>query len=140
MFGAVVGSGVVLKPHISVKYPWRLVIGSQCWIGEYAWIDNLEWVRIGDNVCLSQGVYLCTGNHDYRDPAFPYRLGEINVESQAWICAMARVAPGVIVGEGAVLGLGAVATFSLLPFTRYAGNPAVAVGSRTESCSVKGSL
>lgn len=129
-FGAVVGPGVVLKPHIVVKFPWRLVIGSHSWIGEYAWLDNLAWIRIGANVCISQGAYLCTGNHDYRDPAFSYRLGEITVQSQAWICAMSRIAPGVTVAEGAVLGIGAVATCSLLPFTLYSGNPAVPTGSR----------
>jgi putative colanic acid biosynthesis acetyltransferase WcaF len=129
-FGAVIGSKVVIKPHVRVKYPWRLCIGDYSWIGEHAWIDNLDWVRIGANVCVSQGAYLCTGNHDYRDTSFPYRLGAINVESEAWICAMSSLAPGVTVGRGAILGLGSVATSSLNPMTRYQGNPAVPIGFR----------
>ena len=129
-FGADIGSKVVIKPRVRVKYPWHLRIGDYCWIGEYAWIDNLDWVCIDSNVCISQGVYLCTGNHDYRDPSFPYRLGAIRVESEAWICAMSSVAPWITVGRGAILGLGSVALSSLEPLTRYQGNPAVPIGPR----------
>jgi putative colanic acid biosynthesis acetyltransferase WcaF len=48
----------------------------------------------------------------------------------AWICARASVAPGVNVGEGAVLGLGSVATRNLEPWTINAGVPAVKVKDR----------
>ena len=129
-FGASVGSGVVIKPHLRVKFPWRLEIGAYSWVGEGVWIDNLEWVRIGRDVCVSQGVYFCTGNHDYRDPGFSYRLAPIVVESEAWIGAMARLAPGVVVRHGAVLGLGAVALDDLQPLCRYQGAPAYLVGPR----------
>jgi len=69
-FGAKVERGVVLKPGVRVKYPWRLSIGAHSWIGEDVWIDNLVEVRIGANACLSQGAYLCTGNHDWSDEFF----------------------------------------------------------------------
>ena len=46
-FGAEIGPGVVLKPGLRVKFPWRLTIGDNSWIGESAWIDNLDEVRIG---------------------------------------------------------------------------------------------
>ena len=48
----------------------------------------------------------------------------------AWICARASVAPGVQVGDGAVLGLGSVATRDLEPWTVYAGAPATKVKER----------
>ena len=38
--------------------PWRLSIGDYSWIGEDVWIDNLAMVKIGKNVCVSQGAYL----------------------------------------------------------------------------------
>src|SRR5450631_60718 len=65
LFGARLGRGVVLKPGINIKYPWKLSIGDYAWIGEKVWIDNLAPVEIGKNVCLSQGAMLLTGNHDY---------------------------------------------------------------------------
>src|SRR5437660_5606511 len=57
IFGATVGNGVVIKPGVRVKYPWRLTVGDHCWLGEDCWIDNLADVRLGNNVCVSQGAY-----------------------------------------------------------------------------------
>jgi len=70
LFGAQIGRGAVIKPGLRVKYPWLFTAGDHCWLGEDAWIDNLAPVSLGANVCISQGAYLCTGNHDWRDPAF----------------------------------------------------------------------
>src|SRR2546422_6760960 len=62
IFGARLGRGVVIKPGVRVKYPWMLEVGNHCWIGEDCWIDNMAPTVFGDDVCLSQGVYVCTGN------------------------------------------------------------------------------
>lgn len=129
-FGAQVGQAVRIKPGLKVKFPWRLRIGDQVWLGEEAWIDNLAPVTIGSHSCISQGVYLCTGNHDWSREDFHLRLGEIQIEEGCWIAAQAVIGPGVIVHRGAVLCLGAVALSSLQAETIYAGNPAQAVKSR----------
>ncbi|MBE9028901.1 colanic acid biosynthesis acetyltransferase WcaF [filamentous cyanobacterium LEGE 11480] len=130
LFGAKIGRGVRIKPGVQVKFPWRLVIGDHCWIGENAWIDNVAPVTISDHVCISQGVYLCTGNHDWSDPAFQLRLGAITLESGCWVAAKAVVGPGVSVGPGAILTLGSVTAQSLQPMTVYAGNPAQPIKTR----------
>src|SRR5580704_15466650 len=70
LFGARIGAGVVLKPGIRIKFPWRLSIGNHSWIGEDCWLDNLEHISVGSNVCISQGAYLCSGNHDWSDASF----------------------------------------------------------------------
>ncbi len=130
LFGATVGTGVRIKPGVRIKFPWRLTIGDHSWIGEDAWIDNLAEVTIGDNVCLSQGVYLCTGNHDWSHPHFSLKIAPIAIESSAWIAAKAVIGPGVTIAKGAVLGLGSVTGRSLQPMTIYAGNPAEPIKPR----------
>lgn len=130
LFGAKIGKGVRIKQGVRIKYPWFLEIGDYVWIGENAWIDNLAKVTIESHVCLSQGVYLCTGNHDWSDIAFSLRLGEIYIEEASWIAAKSVVAPGVRVGKGAILSLGSVATKSLDAMMIYAGNPAIAIKPR----------
>ena len=129
-FGATIGQGVRIKPRVTIKFPWRLTVGDHTWLGEHLWIDNLAPVTIGDHVCLSQSVYLCTGNHDWSKPSFDLRLGSIHIKTGSWVAARATLGPGVTVGEGAILSLGSVATQSLEPWTVYSGNPAQAIKKR----------
>jgi putative colanic acid biosynthesis acetyltransferase WcaF len=130
LFGASLGKGVVIKPGVRVKFPWRLTVGDHSWIGEDVWIDNLGVVEIGRNCCLSQGAYLCTGSHDWRLQSFDLIVKPIVIDDCVWIAAKARVAPGVKLGAGSVLGLGSVATADLAPWTIYSGIPAIAVRKR----------
>lgn len=131
LFGAEVGQGAVIKPGVNVKFPWYLTVGDHCWIGERAWLDNLVPITIGNHVCISQDAYFCTGNHDWSDPAMPYKLGEIKVEDGAWVCTRATILPNVTVASHSIVAGGAVLTRSTEPYTVYAGNPAVAIKSRT---------
>ncbi len=129
-FGAKIGRAVVLKPHLRVKFPWRLTLGDYVWLGESVWIDNLANVEIGSNVCVSQGVYLCTGSHDWGSANFNLIVDPILVADHVWICASSRICPGTRVGEGAVITLGSVAAGDLAPWHVYAGAPARAVRLR----------
>ena len=123
VFGARVSEGVVIKPRVRVKFPWRLSVGANAWIGEGVWIDNLADVTIGPHACLSQEAYLCTGSHDWSRERFDLVIRPIVVETQAWVCAKAIIGPGVTIGRGAVLGLGAVATSDLAPETIFGAPP-----------------
>src|SRR5271166_6257470 len=130
LFGARLGHNLVLKPGLKVKFPWRLIIGDNSWIGEDVWIDNLEFVTVGSNACISQGAYFCTGSHNWSKPTFDLVVRPIFVGNSAWIAARCVVGPGVEVGEGAVLALGSVANKDLGPWTINRGNPAVAIKDR----------
>lgn len=130
LFGATIGSRVVIKSRVRVKFPWRLCIGDYSWIGEAVWIDNLEYIHIGSNVCVSQGAYLCTGSHDWANSDFSLVTRPIFVEDYSWICAKTIVGPGVKIGMGAVLTIGSCATRNLAPWHVYSGSPAVPVKER----------
>lgn len=130
LFGASIGRGVVIKPGINVKYPWHLAIGDHSWIGEGVWLDCLEKIDIGRNVCISQGAYLCTGNHDWTDIAFRLITKPITVDDGAWIGAKTTVLPGVRIASHSIVCAGAVITNFTEPFTIYSGNPAYAKGKR----------
>jgi putative colanic acid biosynthesis acetyltransferase WcaF len=129
-FGTRIGIGCRLKPGLRIKFPWRLQVGNACWLAEDAWIDNLAPVILGDRVCLSQGAYLCTGNHNFRSPSFDLLLGPITIDSDAWIAAHTVVAPGTHVGSSAVVALGAVVNGNVPSGSIVRGNPAVIMGTR----------
>ena len=125
LFGAKVGSSVVIKPNCKIKYPWFLTIGNYVWIGEHCWIDNLAPVNIEDNCCISQGAYLLTGNHDFSKPTFDLIIKPIHLKQGCWIGAKAIVCPGVTLHEHSVLSVGSIATKDLDAAGIYQGNPAV---------------
>ena len=129
-FGAEIGAGAVIKPGVRVKFPWKLKMGSHCWIGEDCWIDNLATVSLGDNVCLSQDVYLCTGSHDWTDPSFSLITRSIRIHDGAWVAARVSVGPGAAIGEHGIAGFGAVVTGYIPPYEIHSGNPAVFVRKR----------
>lgn len=128
-FGAKIGKRTVIKNNVTVKFPWKLTVGDDVWLGEQCWIDNLDKVTIGSNVCISQGALLLTGNHDYTIPSMPYRNAPI-VISGAWIGVRAVVCAGITVHENAILTVGSVASRDLQPNGIYKGNPAVMVRNR----------
>lgn len=103
-FGARVGDRVFIRHRVRVLWPWKLDIGNDVWIGEDAWLLNLEPITIGDDVCVSQGVFVCTGSHDARSPSFDYDNAPVRIGSMAWIGAQATLLRGVTVGKGATVG------------------------------------
>lgn len=130
IYGAKIEADVRIKPHINIKYPWKLSIGAHSWLGE-CHIENLDHIQIGKNVCISQHAILLTGNHDYSAEGFDLYTRPIMLEDGAWIATGAMVCPGVKVRSHSVLLSGSVANKDLLPYTVYQGNPAQALRKRT---------
>lgn len=130
LFGAKIGKGVLIKPRVSIKYPWKLKIGNHVWIGEKVWIDNLANVIIEDHVCLSQGAMLLCGNHNYKKSTFDLITGEIHLEKGSWVGAHAVVCPKVRLGNHSILTVNSVAVKSTEPYGIYQGNPAIKIRER----------
>ena len=107
-FGAQIDAGAVIKPRVTIKYPWFLEVGKNVWIGEMVWIDNPGQVTIGANVCLSQGAYIVTGNHDYSDAGFAFFARPVTIGERVWVCARAIIPPGSDIAPGTVVPIGAV--------------------------------
>ena len=131
IFGARIGKGLVIKNGVNIKFPWKLEIGNNVWLGESCWIDNLDKVFIGNNVCISQGALLLTGNHDYTLPTFDYRNAPIVVEDGAWVGAKSVVCPGVTISNHSILTVGTIVTKNTEAYGIYQGNPAVKIRIRS---------
>lgn len=130
LFGARIGHNLIIKNNVVIKFPWKLSIGDNVWLGEYCWLDNLDYISIGNNVCISQGALLITGNHDYTKIDFPYRNVPIIIEDGAWIGAKSVVAPGVTIKENSIITVGSIVTHDTEPCGIYQGNPAVKIKDR----------
>jgi putative colanic acid biosynthesis acetyltransferase WcaF len=113
-----------------IMFPWLLRCGRRSAIGPRVDIYNLGGIDMGDDVVLSQDVYLCGGTHDYTRNDYPLLRKKITIGNGVWVCAGAFIGPGVTVGEGAIVGARAVVMKDVEPWTVVAGNPAVAVKRR----------
>ena len=122
--------GVVIKPKVSIKYPWKLTVGDNTWIGENVWIDNLDTVNIGANVCISQGALILSGNHDYSKTTFDLIVKPITIEDGVWIGAKSIVTQGVVCKSHSVLAVNSVASSNLELYSIYKGNPAEKIRDR----------
>ena len=130
LFGAKVGHKVLIRPGVRVTFPWKLVIGDHCWIGDNATLYNIEKITIGEHSVISQDAYLCAGSHDYCEISFPLIASPITVESECWIAARAFIGPGVTIGHGAIVGTSAVVLSNIESAAIVAGVPARTVGIR----------
>jgi putative colanic acid biosynthesis acetyltransferase WcaF len=137
LFGAQLGPHCHFYPRSRVWAPWNLHCADHVAAADGVEIYNPSLLELGSHVILSQDSYLCGATHDYNDPAFPLIAYRMRLDAHAWICARAIVAPGIHVGEGAVLGLGSVATRDLAAWTVYSGHPAQAIRQRLPRVSTQ---
>lgn len=93
LFGASIGTGVILRPRLRVAFPWKLSIGDKSWIGEGVWLHNQDQLTIGSNVVLSQETFVTTGSHAYRtDMALVTQ--PVVIEDGAWVTSRCVVLAG----------------------------------------------
>jgi putative colanic acid biosynthesis acetyltransferase WcaF len=123
LFGAKVGKGVLLRPSVTVTYPWKVTLGDWSWVGDHVTLYSLGEIVIGENAVVSQHSYLCTGAHDYTRSTYDLYSKPIRVEPEAWVAAHVFVGPGVTIGHGAVVGACSVVMKDVPAGMICAGNP-----------------
>ena len=104
LFGAQIGTDVLIRPTARVTYPWKLVIGDYSWIGDDVVLYSLEKILIGSHCIISQKCYLCTGSHDIESSTFDLITAPITIGNGAWLATDCFVAAGVTIGANAVIG------------------------------------
>ncbi|MGG1945039.1 putative colanic acid biosynthesis acetyltransferase [Trinickia sp. NRRL B-1857] len=129
-FGARVGAGAIIRPSARITYPWKVSIGEHAWIGDDVTLYSLGQIEIGAHAVVSQRSYLCAADHDYRRRTFPIRARAVTIGAQAWVATDVFVAPGVTIGEGAIVGARSTVLRDLPPRMVCYGYPALAVRPR----------
>lgn len=130
LFGAKIGSNVKIRSSTKITYPWKINIGSNCWIGDDCYLYSLGDITIGNNVALAHRVYLCTGNHDYTIPKFDIIKQPIIVEDEVWLPNDVFVGPGVTIGKGCVIGARSTVLHDMPPGMVCYGYPAKPIKKR----------
>lgn len=102
-------------------------IGANTWINHRCYFDSRAPIRIGNGCDVAMEVMFCTSSHEPGPPT--KRAGAayndpIVVEDGCWLGTRSVVLPGVTIGEGCVIGSGAVVRADCEPHGFYAGVPA----------------
>jgi acetyltransferase-like isoleucine patch superfamily enzyme len=106
-----------------------LAVGAFSFLGRVK-IALHDEVKIGDRVCINDGVEILTASHDVSDPKWQHIKGKIEIEDYVWIGTGAMILPGVTLGRGCVVGARAVVSKSVEPGTIVVGNPAKIVSKK----------
>lgn len=131
LMGARIGPRCLILPGVKVLMPWNLELEDHVAIGRGVDIYNFALVTIKRQTVVSQGTYLCTGSHDFRQGHMPLTHAPITIGSQCWVAAEVFVCPGVTIADGVVVGARAVVTKPIAaPWTVHGGNPCVHLGQR----------
>ena len=130
LFGAKTGKHVHIYNSAVIYMPWNLDIGDWSAVGENTLIYNLGFITVGSKTTISHRAHLCAGTHDFTRSDLPLQKPSICIGDHVWICADAFVGPGVVIGEGAIVGARGVVVHDVAPWTIVAGNPAKFIKKR----------
>jgi putative colanic acid biosynthesis acetyltransferase WcaF len=131
MFGARIEGLPFVHQRARIQIPWHLTLGDRSCLGDGANAYSLGTIEIQAGAVVAQESYLCTGTHDFDEPALPLLTRSIVIGKGAFIGARAMILPGVMIGEYAIVGACAVVTRNVEPWTIQAGNPSRLLRRRT---------
>lgn len=129
-FGATIGRGARVYAKAEIWAPWNLIVEDGALVADRVIVYSQGPIRIGAFATVSQGAHLCAGTHDHNDRAFPLITKPITIGPHAWVAAEAFIHPGVVIGEGSVIGARSVVTRDTAPWTVNAGFPARKISER----------
>ncbi len=122
-----IGRGAVIRPPFFCDYGYNIHLGDEVFLNFNCVILDVVKVTIGDRTQIGPGVQILTADHP-RDPA-QRRTGlefgrPVTIGADVWIGGSAIVLPGVRIGDGAIVGAGAVVTRDVAAGATVVGNPA----------------
>lgn len=132
--------GVRIDDYSRIEGGMGLRIGKYVHIASFASILGGGRADIDDFSGIAQGARLITGTGHPFEERFPAPLphadpyhrkrGRIVMGKYSFVAANAVVMTDITIGDGAVVGAGAVVTKDVEPWTVVAGVPARVIGSR----------
>jgi maltose O-acetyltransferase len=122
-----VGQGVFVEAPFHCAYGFNITLGDRVYLNAGCVILDSARVRIGRATMLGPGVQIYCAEH-HKDAAKRSAGLEIarpnEIGADVWVGGGAILLAGVCIGDGGIIGAGAVVTRDVAPATTVAGNPA----------------
>lgn len=134
--GGKIGRDVKFGHNIMISGSNNIKIGNNVHIGTGCFIRSEGGLNIGDNVILSRNIVLFTSSHNYKGELLPFDSNNINkpviIEDNVWVGMNVTIAPGTIIREGAIIGLGS-RIYGEIPTRAIVGSNGNIIGYRDEN-------
>ncbi len=131
------GAGSSLSPTVSLRNGERITIGEHCHIGEGSalWAgDDHGRIDIGNNVSLAPDVFITASDYQFKKGVpfrqQPKRDRDVTIGHDVWLGNKVVVTAGVSIGDGCIIGAGAVVTKDIPSNSIAGGVPAKVIRSR----------
>ncbi len=128
------GRDVEIGEGVVIRFPERMKIGDGVYIAEDCSIDATGGFQIGNSSGLAQNTTVLTIDHQAGEESVPFgntrTVKPVVIEDCVWVGKNVSILPGVTIGEGAIIGLGAVVRQNVPPCAIVMGNTARIVGYR----------
>jgi len=126
--GKPVEESFALFPPFHTDCGKNIRVGKNVFINSGCHFQDQGGITIGDGVLIGHNVVLATLNHDIdpkkRGTMYP---ASIVLGNNVWIGSNATVLPGVKIGDGSVIGAGAVVTRDIPANVIAGGVPAIII-------------
>lgn len=127
--------------NLAIMQPFHCDYGKNIEVGENFFANynftvlDVAKVTIGNNVFIAPNVAIYTAGHpvhyEMRNTMLEYGI-PITIGDNCWIGGNVVICPGVNIGEGSVIGAGAVVTKDIPPNVIAAGNPCKVIREITD--------
>lgn len=131
------GKKVILDRGVDIRSldNGLIVIGENTYIGPYVCIAGPGPIKIGNNCLISAHSGIYGNQHNYVDPTrliieqgITYQ--GITIEDDCWLGCGVKVLDGITIGQGSVIGAGAVVTHNVPSYSVAVGVPAKVISKR----------
>lgn len=122
----------MIRPSVKVTCPWKLTLGDYAWANDRVNLYTLGEITIGAHSVISQKSYLCTSSHNHVGQHFTISAIPIVIDEERWLATDIFIAPGVTIGNGAVVGVRNSVFKSFPASVACRGNPAAVIRERVE--------
>ncbi len=125
-----IGRSSIINMGARIYKPAGVTIGEDCVIGEKIVLDGRAPLTIGDHVDIASEVMIYNSEHDINDETFKAVEAPVTIGNYVFIGPRAIILPGVVIGDNAIVGAGAVVTKNVSPGVIVGGVPAKVIGER----------
>jgi len=126
-----IGHNTILKGY----YKNKMLIGSDCWIGQDCFFHSAGGISIGRGVGIGPKVSILTSQHRPETKTGPVLFSGVEfqgvvLEDGCDIGVNSTILPGVTIGEGAIIAAGAVVNKDVPAYEVWGGVPAKKIAER----------